>query len=222
MTTAAVPSTSVRSRRRGLLTPPAAAGIAYVAAWVTGLAIWPSNLDVAASGMKVVSAYAGHRSVAVVQDVLVEGLAAIALAVVAIALGRAAGRRGERRLGRIVVFAGVGAASVSLVQCVLGLVLAGVATPDAAGTLFDVINRMDGAKMVVLAAMALAGIGLARRGVLPHWLGHVAVLLAAALVTSGVGYLLLDNALAQAAAASLPLLLIWVASTGVTLGRRSE
>jgi len=70
---------------------------------------------------------------------------------------------------------------------------------------------MDGAKMLALAAMALAGVALARRGgPLPRWLGYVAAALTAAMIASGVGYLLLSNTLAQAAAVSLPLLLIWV------------
>jgi hypothetical protein len=225
--TATAPSTLIRSRRRGLLAAPAAAGIAYAAAWVTGLAVWPSNLDVTVSGAKVMSAYTGHEGVAMTQYLLVEGLAAIALAVVVLALGRAAGRRGASRWGHIVVFAGVGAAIVSVVQCALGLLLAGVAVPDGAtgraGTLFDVINRMDGAKMLALAAMAVAGIGLTRRSnLLPRWVSYVAAVLAVAIITSGVGYLLLNPTLARAAAVSLPLLLIWVAATGVTLGRGGE
>ena len=67
-------------------TAPAAAGIAFVAAWVTGLAVWPTNLNVAASGGKVVSAYTGHQGVAVAQYLLVEGLPAIALTIVVIVL----------------------------------------------------------------------------------------------------------------------------------------
>jgi hypothetical protein len=201
-----------------------AGGIAYAAAWVTGLAVWPSNLNVAASGAKVVSAYSGHQGAAMTQYLLVEGAAAIALAVVAIALARAAGRAGAGRAGRVAGLAGSGAAIVSLVQCALGLWLVGGAVPHGetarAGSLFHLINRMDGAKMLVLATMALAGAAVARRtDLLPRWLRYDAALLAVSLSASGVGYLLLNNAIAQAAAVALPLLMIWVAATGVTLGR---
>jgi hypothetical protein len=90
------------------MTAPAAAGIAFVAAWAAGLAVWPSNLDVAASGTRVVSAYSGHQGVAVTQYLLVEGVAAIALAIVVIALGRAMIRRGAARRGWVVLVAGAG------------------------------------------------------------------------------------------------------------------
>jgi hypothetical protein len=54
------------------------------------------------------------------------------------------------------VVAGVGAAVVSLVQCALGLVLAGWAVPDGdtgrARLLFAAVNRLDGIKMLALAA----------------------------------------------------------------------
>lgn len=220
-------SAPIRSRPRGSFAASAAAGIAFVSAWVTGLSVWPSNLSVSASGAQVVSAYADHQAVAATQYVLVEGVAAIALAVVVIGLVRAAGRRGAGRLGRVVGFAGIGAVIVSLVECVLGLLLTGDVVPDRepdrAGALFHLINRLDGAKMLALAAMALAGAGLARRSsLLPRWLGPLAALLAVAMTASGVGFLLLNSALTQTAAASLLLLLIWVAGTGVALGRRSR
>ena len=225
--TATAPSTTIRWRRRGLTTAPAAAGIAFVAAWATGLAVWPSNLDVAAPGAKVVSAYAGHQGVAVTQYLLVEGAAAIALAIVVLALGRGAIRRGAARRGRVILLAGVGAVIVSLGECALGLMLSAGRMENGdtgrAGVLFHLINRMDGAKMLALATMALAGVNLARGGgLLPRWLGYVGAALAAAMIASGVGYLLLNNTLAQAAAVSLGLMLIWVAGTGATVGRGSR
>lgn len=125
------------------------------------------------------------------------------------------------------VLAGIGAAIVSLIECVLGLLLAGAAGPDGnanrAGALFDLINRLDGVKMLALATMALGAAGLVHRDrLLPAWLSHTAVLLASAMTASSVGYLLLNNTVAQAAALSLPLLLIWVAGTGLALGRRGR
>jgi hypothetical protein len=228
MTTQTAVRTHTDNRsRRASISAPATAGIAYAAAWLTGLAVWPSNLAVDASDAKVMSAYTGHRAVAIAQNLLVEGVAAIALIVVAIALGRAAGRRRAPRLGQFAVLAGSTAAIVSLIQCTLGLVLVGGAVrggeTDRAGTLFHLINRMDGAKMLLLATLALAGAAIARRTNLqPRWLRYIAVLLAASLIASGAGYLLLNNPLAQAAAVSLPLLLIWVAATGLTVGHRNR
>src|SRR4029453_9584057 len=117
--TSTAPSRPIGGGAR-LLTAPAVAGVAYLVAWVTGLAVWPSNLDVAASGGQVVAAYTGHRGVAMTQSLLVHGVAAVALAVVVLALGQAARRRDAGPLARATVVAGVGAAVVSLVQGALG------------------------------------------------------------------------------------------------------
>ena len=66
--------------------------------------------------------------------------------------------------------------------------------------------------MLALAVMAAAGTALARLSprLLPRWLGYAGALFAAALAVSGAGYLLLSSALAAAAYASLPLLILWV------------
>jgi hypothetical protein len=218
-----VPDTHISSRPADLITRPAVAGIVYVVAWVAGLAVWPSNLAVSASDAKVVDSYSSHEAAAVTQYLLVEGLAGIALAFVVLALGQAARQRGAERLGRAALIVGLGAATLSVIQAVLGVVLAGSAVPDGdadrAGFLFDLINRLDGVKMLALAALAIAGIGLVRRGVLPRWLGYTGALLAGALAVSGAGYLLLNRTLAEAAAVSLVLLLVWVPGTGIALAR---
>jgi hypothetical protein len=223
---ATAPNMSVGRRGRNLATAPAVAGIAYATAWVLGLAVWPSNLDVAATNATVLATYRAHQGVAMTQYLLVEGVAAIALAVVVTALGRAARRRGADGLGVATVVAGLTAAALSLVECALGLLLAGSAAPgreiERAGRLFDLINRMDGVKMLALAAMAVAGAGLARRAVLPRWLGYTAALLTVALIASGAGYLLLNTTLAQAVFVSGPLLLVWVTGAGVALARTSR
>lgn len=220
------PTTRGSRRPTLIISAPAVAGIAYIAAWAAGLAVWPSNLDVAASGAQVVAVYTAHRVVAIIQYLLVEGLAAVALAGVVMALGQAARRRGAGRLGLATVIFGTGAVILSLVQCVLGLVLADSAVPDSdagrAAVLFDLISRMDGVKMFALAIMAVAGIGLVRAGILPRWLGYAGVLLTAALIVSGTGYLLLSSRLATGAFVSLPFLLVWVTGAGIAIGRTSR
>jgi hypothetical protein len=220
-------NTSSDHPKRTLMTLPVLAGIAYTLAWIVGLAVWPANLDVAASGAQVLAAYTGHQGQAMLQYFLVEGVAAVALAGVVLALGRAARRRGAVRLGRVSVAFGVGAAILSLVQCALGLVLAGQLVPSGdagqAAFVFALISRLDGVKMFGLAALAVAGVGLALRvGVLPRWLGFTGILLAVALLVSGVGYLLLNTTLALAAAVSLALLLVWVTGAGISLARASR
>jgi uncharacterized YccA/Bax inhibitor family protein len=88
-------------------------------------------------------------------------------------------------------------------------------------TVNDVINRLDGVKMLMLAGLAIAGFSLVQRGRtgLPRWLAAVALALAAALAVSSIGYLLLLDGPALAAWVSLPLLLVWVCGTGFALDR---
>ena len=93
-----------------------------------------------------------------------------ALAVV----GRAARSHGARRLAGATEVAGLAAAGLSLVQCVLGLLLAGRVAPggdsSAAGSIFELVSRIDGAKVLLLAVVAVSAIALARpAGALPAW-----------------------------------------------------
>jgi hypothetical protein len=87
--------------------------------------------------------------------------------------------------------------------------------------LFDSVNRLDGAKMLLFASMAVTSLiylVAARRGKLV-WLRIVSGLLAVTIATSGLGYLLLLTTLATAADASLPLLLVWTTGFAIVLGR---
>jgi hypothetical protein len=214
----ATPALSVRAERRFPITASGVAGIGYLAVWLVGLVIWPSNLSVTSTGTQVVHAFAGHTGQAIAQYVLTQGLAGCALAVVVIAFGPAL----SGGLGLAARIAGYGAVTVSLVQCALGVHLAGWVAPDgdtdSARTLFDLLNRLDGVKMSLLAVMAAAAsVAALRARALSRWLGHTGNVLAIALIASGIGYLLADTALAQAAWVSLPLLLVWVTGTGLTL-----
>ena len=195
------------SRRGRRLNPaPAIAGITYLAVWVVGLAIWPSNLDVGSSDSQVIAAYAGPPRPG--NDPV-----------------PARPWRGRGRPGRSgpdiglelhATAAQIAGATSRLwpvsarplcrwVQCgLLAWVLAGWAVPGgdaplSSGLLFAAINRLDGVKMLALAAMdgvlqrcwyaergcCLVGLGYPRRH---SW--------RLALVISGIGYLLLINTLA--------------------------
>jgi hypothetical protein len=83
----------------------------------------------------------------------------------------------------------------------------------------QVLMRLDGAKMFLLAAMAVALSAVALTShALPRWLAPLGFLLAASLAVSGLGYVLLVQGLASAVYVSGTLLLAFVTSTGVTLG----
>lgn len=95
--------------------------------------------------------------------------------------------------------------------------------PSAAGSVFGLISRIDGAKMLLLAVLALSGMELARRARTGRaWARFPSIVLAAVLTGSGLGYLLLSPALAALAYLSLPLLLIWVAGAGLWLARSAD
>lgn len=221
----AAPALATRNpRRHGPLRVPAVAGLAYTASWLAGLAVSPSSTNVRSTGAEVVASYSGHQAAAAAQFLLTEGSASLALAVVAISLGQAGLRAKAGKLALLTAGTGATAAAIALVQCALGLYLtisvvpAGHATTAAAVT--EAVSRLDGVKMFLLAAMAVAGTVMARRtGLLPRWLRWVGVALVVTITASGVGYALLNNTFALAAWVSLPLLLVWVTGSGIVLGR---
>jgi hypothetical protein len=201
---------------------PAAAGVAYLTAWVAGLSVWPVNLALNATAAQEAASHAAHPAEAATQYLLVEGLAGLLLAVV---LGCALLPRLRVRDGRglavSAVVLGAIAVLVSLTQCVLGVVLT-VAAVDhhvsTSGELFRLLNRLDGVKMFALAITAVGLAALNRpQPVLPRWLRVTAVLLAVALAASGYAYLTLTNSLGWTAYVSGVLLLVWVTGTGIAL-----
>ena len=175
--TAQIASTrTARPGRRGTVSLSALAGVGYTAAWIISLSVGAPNPAVAASGRQVVTAFAGHSGPTLTQFALNEGVAAVALAVVVMSVARAASRAGRTRAGQAAAVFGLAAAGISWAQLTLGAWLFRGLVPDrraaTAGTVYHAITRMDGAKMLLLAAMALAIAELARRpGILPDWLG---------------------------------------------------
>ena len=174
------------------------AAVGFTLAWLLGLAIPVPGTDVDATGHAVAAALAGHEAEVALRALLVHGLAAVALVTVAVALGRRA------RIAALV------AAALSLAQWALETTLAA----GGSGALMEAVNRLDGLKMIALAALVLAG-----SRTLPRWLQAVGAVLVPALAVSAAGYLALVPWLALAAFVSLPLLLVWVTGAGLAKAR---
>ena len=222
MTTQMTTRDPARTERRTARSLPVVAGIGYSLAWIISLSVGAPNPAVAAQGSQVVAAFAGHGGSAMAMFVLAEGVAAAALAVVVISTARAARRSGARLAGLTGAGFGIAAAVVSWIELARGawLVYSPVAgrRTATAGTAYQVFTRLDGAKMFLLAAMAVALSAVALTSpALPRWLAPLGFLLAASLAVSGLGYVLLDQGLASVVYVSGILLLAFVTSTGVTL-----
>ena len=223
MTTQMTTRHPARTEHRAARSLPVVAGIGYSLAWIISLLVGAPNPAVAARGSQVVAAFAGHGGPAMAMFVLAEGIAGAALAVVVISAARAAGRSGARLAGLTAAGFGIAAAVVSWIQLALGAWLIYGPVADrrtaTAGTAYQVLTRLDGPKMFLLAAMAVALSAVALTShALPRWLAPLGFLLAASLAVSGLGYALLAQGLASAVYVSGILLLAFVTSTGVALG----
>src|SRR2546421_11433079 len=89
------------SRRRWWLTVPGLAGIGYTLSWVAGLAVPVPSPRLGASGPEVVAALAGHGPAVAAQFALTEGLPAIGIAVISVALARFARHRRSPAASRL-------------------------------------------------------------------------------------------------------------------------
>jgi hypothetical protein len=183
---------------------PALVGGIYVVAWRLGLVIAPSAPAIDASALAVHRFYLGHTAAAVVQSLLVHGVAGLALLLLAVDLRRVLRSRAGRSLTTAATGAGVIAGVVSLIQVVCMVVLAAgiaTATPERTLRLVQVIDTADAAKL------------------LAWWLCMVGAVLAPLLPISGATFVLDQPGLYGALYISLPLLLVWVAGAGVAIGR---
>jgi len=222
MNTRATTGDPAGTRNRTARSAAAIAGICYSAAWIAGLAVGAPNPSVNAAGYQVVAAFAGHDGPTIAMFVLAEGIAAIALAVVVVLTARAVGPQRGRRAGLAAAAFGLAAALVSWAELAMGASLIYDVVPAGetatAGNLYHALMRVDGAKMFLLAAMAVALAELAMTSaVLPRWLARIELLLAVSLVVSGLAYVLLAPGPAVSVYVAGALLLVGVTAAGVTL-----
>jgi hypothetical protein len=200
---------------RRLLTVAGVTGIAYALSWMAGLAVTAPSPKLTASGAEIIAALAGHGTAVATQFALTEGLPAAGLAIVSIALARAARRSAATVAAWAALIAGATAAFISMLQFALGAVLTRTASPGTAHLLYDMVNRLDGIKMLTLAILGLAA---AASGVLPRWLRYTGITLAVVITASGLAFLLLLQGLTVLAGPALVLLLLFITGTGITVG----
>lgn len=218
---AAGTATASPRRRSRLVTVTGAAGVGYTLSWAAGLAVPAPSPAFGASGQQVVTALAGHGPALAVQFALTEGLPAVGIAVVSVGLARAAATT-RAAASRVAVVAGLTAALISLAQFCLGMVLAMTTAASAPGTvhlLYETVNRLDGGKMLALAALGGAA---AAGAALPRWLRYLGAALGVTIAASGVAYLLLLPGLAVLAGPALVLLLAFITGAGLWLGGRDR
>lgn len=183
-----------------------AVAVGYVACWVAGLLVGGPQLGPDATAADIGLAFADGTRV-LVFAALVHGAAAAFLVLLGLSLGTGTARRTVVALATI-------AAVLSLDQAAGEVSL--VVDPHRAGpvALWEMVSRVDGVKMLVLAALVgTVCAGAERRG---RALTVVTALTVGALALSGIGYLTLSAALMGLAAASLPLLLVWVMTATAT------
>src|SRR4051812_19617997 len=175
-----------------------AAGVAFVSAWLVGLALatdGPKPDDPAAT---IAAYYGDHEVRSMIATLLIDGLAGLAIFALAYCLWRYLS--GEPRLGKVVLWAGIGAATASLVQMVTGLTMAYHAghggSPDGVETLFRVLNNGDTVKIALLAVtIAAASLAARRLGAFPRWLAAAGLVFAPPLAVSGLAFPLESDAL---------------------------
>src|ERR1700733_2979520 len=222
---------AIRAGRRGALSAPALAGVGYAVAWIASKLTGAPNPSIAAPRTQLVASFAGHGGSMLAMFVLAEGVGSIALILVVVFVARAARQPGIRHSARLAAMtaAGFGIASVicSLTELGLDAWLCGTLLPQRRtatfGTVFHALERLDGAKMFLLAAMAVAMSAVAISGaILPRWLAPDGFLLGAGLVVSGLGWVLLSSGLSNSVYVSGVLLVVFVTATGVTLGIRTS
>ncbi len=206
-------------RRRRRLTVPVVAGLGYSLSWIAGLAVQAPSPRFGAPGAEVVAALAGHGPIVTTQFALTEGLPAVGIAVISVALARAARRSGATRAGRFALVSGLAAAIISAIQFGLGVALTATSAPGPAHLLYASVDRLDGVKMLALAVLGAAA---ATMTVLPRWLRYAGIALAVAITCSGLVYLLLVASLTAAAGPALVLLLAFMTGCGIIIGMRAD
>jgi hypothetical protein len=202
-----------------------AAGATFVAAWIVGLVFANGGPGPSDSAARIAAYHDDHEVRSMIGTLLIDGAAGLAIIALAYCLWRYLAAEHDA-FGRALIVAGIGAGVVSLVQMVVGEVVAYRAahgsSPDHVQTLFKVLNNLDTVKIALLAILIAAASLLARRsGAFPHWLAVAGMVFAPLLAISGFAFPLDSDALYAALTVTLIGLLAWVVAVTVVMARRS-
>lgn len=181
----------------------------YVLAWLSGLAAGPFR-PANPTASQLHGFYLESGDAALVQALLVHGIAGLALAGMAMGLPRATAANGPNRWA---LAAGLGAAVASLVQAAVAAVTVlqvdAMTAEDTLG-LVHAIDRLDSLKLLLLAVFVAAVTTVLRRnGFAARWIAASAVLLVPMLVIGAAAFAVSNQVLDTILAGSLVLLLVW-------------
>ena len=181
----------------------------YVLAWLSGLAAGPARpLNPTTSQLH--SFYLESGGAALIQALLVHGIAGVALVGMAQGVSRA---NASQRLSRWAFGTGLGAAIASWGQAgIAAVTVLSVAsmTPEGTLGLVHAIDRLDSLKLLLLAAFVTTVTAVLRHnGFTARWLTASATLLAPMLASGAVAFFVSNPALDTVLAGSLVLLLVW-------------
>jgi hypothetical protein len=201
-----------------------AAGAAFIGAWVVGLLLAGGGPDLNDSATKVARYYASHEHRAMAANLLIDGIAGLAIMAMAYALSV---YLGSEPLARWVLVAGVAAGIASLGQLVVGEVMTYKAAhgsdADTVKAWFNVLNNGDTVKIALLAAMiATASVAARRTTAFPRWLATGGLAFSPLLLVSGLAFPFGSTALYALLELTLLLLLLWVLSVTVVIARRAR
>jgi len=212
--------TAAPTARRTRTTALIPAGAAYVTSWIAGLALAPKAPDHNADTQAVHAFYADHATQVTTSAFLVHGSAGIALAALALGLGRTLTAAGGRR--RAIVGTGLAAAALSVTQFLMATAAAAGVSPTWSRAIFQGIDFTDAVKLTLLAAFAMLATRAARAtNMTPRWVTATSWALAPTLLI-GSGALVGITALMPILELSLLLLLTWAAGIAITVSRRTR
>jgi hypothetical protein len=163
-----------------------------------------------------------------VQAYLLDGIAGIALVVLAAAMRGALHdiEGGAGTLSAVLFGAGIAAGTVSLLQGLFTQVLAdrvaGLGSRATVRALFDLNGEGDTYKLLALGVLlAATALLIIRTRAMPQWLGWLGAVLAPLLTVAGWNFLWSESLQYAAYSVLLVALLIWVAGVGVVAWRRA-